>query len=79
MSKFHLHLIDGSELNDHRSIDDIEEKDWSDAIKTAKTFFAPDTQGKLLVEEIGEITLVQFPDDKFDKGFEYAIEVEKID
>ena len=79
MSKFHLHLIDGSELNDHRSIDDIDVEDWSQAIKRAKAFFAADTQDKLLVEEIGEITLVQYPDDKFDKGFEYAVEVEKID
>ena len=79
MSKFHLHLIDGSELNDHRSIGDIEEKDWSHAIKRAKEMFAADTHNRLLVEEIGEITLVQYPDAKFDKGFEYAVEVEKID
>jgi len=73
---YHLHYIDGSDLNDHRSIGDYEFT-YNEAIAEAKNFFNKEFQDKLQINECGEVTTVSYPDDSFEKGFEFAIEVSR--
>jgi hypothetical protein len=92
MPEYHLHYIDGSDNNDHRSIGDFDYKDLDEAIKEVLLDYFDNTLTKSEIKEIIEFggtkeieidwsdpPIVKHLEDKMESGFNFGVSVEEID
>ena len=92
MAEYHLHYIDGSDFNDHRSIGDFKFKDLDEAIKEALMDYFDNTLTKSEIKEIiegggtkeieiewSDPPMIRHIEDKMESGFDFGVSVEEID
>ena len=92
MPEYHLHYIDGSDFNDHRSIGDYDYKDLDEAIKEALMDYFDNTLTKSEIKEIiegggtkeieiewSDPPMIRHIEDKMESGFDFGVSVEEID
>ena len=79
MTLFHFHWIDGSDFNDHKSIGDIEFETLDEAVDYALEYWNEEFQDKLEIREEADLTQIYYPDEEYEKGFEFAITIEEIE
>jgi len=92
MPEYHLHYIDGSDFNDHRSIGDYEYKDLDEAITEALSDYVDNRLTKSEIKEIihsggtkeieiewSDPPMIKYLDDKMESGFDFGISIEEIE